>query len=226
MLDEAEEQVRSINEKTLLQKASLKKDYLKRLEDRSAKIKSEFIENYNRLLSNSLSSTILQSKEMLLQVKNDLLTDFKKDLIDKIQSLIETNYSNYLAFLINKIKENAAQIGEEPSQVEILLNSKDFNYFQDNQNKIEEYFSGTVGIKKSKKYMIGGFKLYLPKAMLSYDYTLENLVSNASNTIEQIFSSSYIDVDLESFQKEFEEFISKKKAKIEDYLKKYDEIRT
>jgi len=226
LLDEAEEQVRSINEKTLLQKASLKKDFLKRLEDRSTKIKSEFIEDYNRLLSNSLSTTILQSKEMLLQVKNDLLTDFKQDLIDKIKLLIGTKYANYIAFLISKIKQIAESIGQESTQVKIFLNTKDYNYFQNNQNKIEQLFSGAVQIKESKEPMIGGFRLNVPLARLSYDYTLENLVSNASNTVEQIFSSSYVDVDLESFQKEFEEFITKKKAKIEDYLKKYEEIRT
>ena len=163
---------------------------------------------------------------MILQVKNDLLLDFKKDLIDQIKMLIETNYSNYIAFLLNKIKEIVDIVGEEPSGVEIFMNLKDLNYFQNNLSQIEELFSGTVKIKESEISMIGGFKLSLPQLKLSYDYSIENLVSQASNTIEQIFSSSYINVDLESFQKEFEDFISKKKIRIEDYLKKYDEIRS
>lgn len=215
-----------INEKTLIQKASLKKDFLKRIEERSAKIKKEFIEEYNQFLRNSLSKTILQSKEMLLQVKNDLLSDFKKDLINKVKSMIEDNYSNYITFIINKLRELSVAIGFKPSIVEIYFNSRDFKYIQENRNKIKSILSEEIKISQSSVPMIGGFILNLPQNMISYDHRLENLIEKASNTIEQIFSSSYINVDLESFQKEFEEFITNEKVKIEDYLKKYDEIRT
>ena len=215
-----------INEKTLIQKASLKKDFLKRIEERSAKIKKEFIEEYDQFLRNSLSKTILQSKEMLLQVKNDLLSDFKKDLINKVKSMIEHNYSNYITFIINKLRELSVAIGFKPSIVEIYFNSRDFKYIQENRNKIKSILSEEIKISQSSVPMIGGFILNLPQNMISYDHRLENLIEKASNTIEQIFSSSYINVDLESFQKEFEEFITNEKVKIEDYLKKYDEIRT
>ena len=210
----------------MLQKASLKKEFLKRIEDSSSKIKEEFIVKYNHFLSNSLSSTILQSKEMLLQIKNDLLLDFKKDLMVKIKLMIENNYSNYVTFLINKLNEIFLVVGSIPSIVEISFNSNDFHYFQENQNKIKTVFSEGVLIKESNVPMIGGFILYLPQGKISYDYRLENLIEKSSNIIEKTFSSSYINVDLESFQKEFEEFIVNKKAKIVDYLKKYDEIRT
>ena len=188
LLDDAEEKVRTINEKTLLQKASLKKDFLNRVEDRTTKIKNEFIEKYNKFLSNSLSSTILQSKEMLLQIKNDLLLDFKNHLMDKIKLLIENNYSNYIAFFINKLHEIILDVGSEPSGVEISLNSNDFKYFQGNRNKIEAVFSGKVIMKELKQPIIGGFILYLTQGKISYDYSVENIISKASNVIEQIGS--------------------------------------
>ncbi|TFF94693.1 MAG: hypothetical protein EU544_04145, partial [Promethearchaeota archaeon] len=84
LLDKAQKEIKEINQKSLFQKAEIKKKYLDKSDENSKKIKEKFIRDYNNYLNDTLSSVLLDSKEKLLKLKDGMLKELKKGLIDII----------------------------------------------------------------------------------------------------------------------------------------------
>ncbi|MBD3342939.1 MAG: hypothetical protein GF353_27835, partial [Candidatus Lokiarchaeota archaeon] len=59
LINKARNEIRNINEQTLFEKAKVKKEYIERTSDRSAKLREKFVSTFNQLLNDSLSSTII-----------------------------------------------------------------------------------------------------------------------------------------------------------------------
>ena len=221
MIDKAEQEIKETHRKTLFQKVEIRKEYLKKLLEGSSKIKTTFIETYTKLFNNYLSSALLSSKEKIISLKNDLLGNLKITLHERIIEKINNNYSGYIEFLLDyiySIRDNVDNKGD----IIILLNSKDYNYFNKDINKIDKGFKNSVTIKQDSEDFIGGFKVNLIDALISYDYTIEMLVNKNYTEIEIEFSKLISEIKFKELNLGLEKFIELKKNEIEEHLKNYD----
>lgn len=221
MIDKAQQEINETHRKTLFQKVEIRKEYLKKQLEGSSKIKTTFIETYTKLFNNYLSSALLSSKEKIISLKNDLLGNLKITLHERIIEKINNNYSGYIEFLLDyiySIRDNVDNKGD----IIILLNSKDYNYFNKDINKIDKGFKNSVTIKQDSEDFIGGFKVTLIDALISYDYTIEMLVNKNYTEIEIEFSKLISEIKFKELNLGLEKFIELKKNEIEEHLKNYD----
>ncbi|MFX0020669.1 MAG: hypothetical protein ACFFAF_18275, partial [Candidatus Hermodarchaeota archaeon] len=126
MIDRAEERIKEFNQQLLYQKAEIKKNYLKKVNENSLRIKNQFRETYDTFLNESLTSNLIQAKESIINLKNNFLNDLKRELKNQLEEIIARNYSNYLNFLNERIK-SSLEVIDKPPKVIIQLNQKDFS---------------------------------------------------------------------------------------------------
>jgi len=213
-----------LNQKTLFQKAEIKKRDLERSNDRSLKLKDHLIESYNQFLNQSLSSTLLRGKERVLNIKNRLINELKISLFNLIRDRIDKKYSSYITFLLKSIS-NVKKTIDKPQEIELILNSKDYNYFIENFDKIVNLFKNPVEINKDRQDFIGGFKISLVGGLISYDYTIDTLINKHLPYIRMEVTRVISDSEIKETEKEFENFIQEQKEKITEYLILYEQIQ-
>jgi vacuolar-type H+-ATPase subunit E/Vma4 len=171
-----------------------------------------------------LSSTLLGGKEKFLNLKNNLIKTLKTSLLNQIKNRIHDNYLKYLNFLFNIIKRIKNTI-DKPQAIEIIFNSKDYDYFLKNSEKIQDHFKTPVEINKERIDFIGGIKVSLGSGLISYDYTIDNLVEKKSSFIQREISKIVDDSEIKEIEKQFNIFIQNQKSKIIKYLRQYDQIQ-
>jgi len=109
LINKAQEEIRDLNQQTLFQKAEIRKKDLERSNLTNSRIKTHFIETYDQFLNDSLTSTIIEFKERILDLKNRLVNKLRTDIKNQIDLLIQDSYSTkkddtYRNFLLNSIK--------------------------------------------------------------------------------------------------------------------------
>ncbi|MFX0002033.1 MAG: hypothetical protein ACFE9C_01200 [Candidatus Hodarchaeota archaeon] len=157
-------------------------------------------------------------------MKNSLIKKLKISLFNHIKKKIIDNYSGYISFLLNTAKK--IEISTDKSQsIEVLFNSKDYSYFLENSERFQEQFRNTIEIDKAQEDFIGGFKISLGNGLLSYDYTIDNLINKNSSFIQKEMSKIVDDSEVKELENDFNNFIQNQKSKINEYLKKYDQIQ-
>jgi len=223
LINQAKDKIKDLNQEMLFRKAEIKKRYRNRLDSKSNQIRKGFIEDYNNSLNKNLSSTLLESKERILDLKNNLIKLFIKDLREEIKKKIKNNYEGYVEYLLDiidtiKNKENL------PKNSILYFNERDMDYFRKNIEKIKNIVNNEFQIKKELKIEIGGFILEQDDGEISFDYTIDNTIEENYSKIEMNFSNIIIDTEIKKLQKEFEEFVNQKKKSIGDYLIDYDRI--
>lgn len=221
MIDKAQQEIIEIHRKLLFQKAEIRKEYAKKKSEGSSRIKTNFIETYTQFFNNYLTSALLKSKEKTISLKNELLMDLMINLHERIKEKIKNNYSGYIEFLLEfiySIRNNIDNHGD----IIIFLNSKDYNYFNKDLNKIEKNFKNSVIIEQDPEEYIGGFKVSLKQALISYDYTIETMINKNYVDIEIEFSKRFSDINYKKLDVSLEKFIQLKKNEIKEYLKDYD----
>ncbi len=223
LIDKAQREIKDINQNMLLQKAEIKKRHIEKIFESSKRMRNQFIETYNQFLNSTLSQTLLNIKESILNLKKRLIKELKISLKNLIKEKIDKEYSYYINSLINRIKE-VSPIIDKPPRVTVLLNNTDFNYFNENFAKIEDIFKNEVGITKTTTDFIGGFKVITPNEDILYDYSIDNLISKKSSLIEIEFSRVFSESEVKNLEKDFEQFIQKKKLDIDEFLREYDRI--
>lgn len=223
MIKKAEKEIKEMSQNTLSQKSQIKKNFLKRSNENSIRIKSNFIETYNQVLNNALASTLLKIKQDVLAIKNKLLNELRLALLQQVKSIINNNYESYITFLINDLNK-FAQTVKYTSKISLVLNKKDYAYFSENSRKIEDIFKTQITLKTTEVSFIGGFKAFLENEEISYDLTLENFIAKQSVLIESAFSERFFETFIDELNQKFEKFISNKKENIEEHLKEYDRI--
>ncbi|MGB5910119.1 MAG: V-type ATP synthase subunit E family protein [Promethearchaeia archaeon] len=221
LIENAKEKVKEINQTTLFQKAEIKKNYLKRIEENSLRIKNYFLETYNQFLNKSLSEMLSKAKDEVLLLKNHLLEELKNEIEQNIKSKISEKYPSYIKFFIDSVK-NVIHIIDKRPTVFITLNSEDFTYFKTNFNKIQDLFKNKVEIIKSDYEFIGGFKVILSNKNIIYDYTIDNFLMKNSTIIEKEFSIVFSESEIKNLQSSYEIFIQNKKLATKGYIKDYD----
>lgn len=224
MIEKAQTEIKELNQKTLFQKAEIKKRYLERSYERSLRLKDHLIESYEQFLNQGLSSTLLGGKGKLLDVKNRLIKELKLNLFNLIKDKIKKNYTGYIDYLLKNIK-NLQHTLDKPQGIELILNSKDYNYFLKNFDKIAGLFKNPIEINKDRGEFIGGFKISLTEGIISYDYTIDNLINKHSSFIQIEISKIIDESEIKEIEKDFEDFILNKKEKITEYLRFYEQIQ-
>lgn len=223
LINQAENEIKKINQQTLFQMAEVKKKARERTSESSLKMKAHFNETYNKLLNNSLSSSLLKIKEEVLKSKNKLMLDLISDLTDLIKDKIKNNYSSYIHLLLKNL-ESIKHLVDKPPEIIIQLNSIDFKYFSNHMGKIESILRNKVSLVKSNEEFTGGFKCVILTGHLSYDYTIENQLKKSTSVIEiefsKIFSNS--EPDIKALENNYIEFIQNQKLTVNEYLKKYE----
>lgn len=223
LINQAENEIKKINQQTLFQMAEVKKKARERTSESSLKMKAHFNETYNKLLNNSLSSSLLKIKEEVLKSKNKLMLDLISDLTDLIKDKIKNNYSSYIHLLLKNL-ESIKHLVDKPPEIIIQLNSIDFKYFSNHMGKIESILRNKVSLVKSNEEFTGGFKCVILTGHLSYDYTIENQLKKSTSVIEiefsKIFSNS--EPDIKALENNYIEFIQNQKLVVNEYLKKYE----
>ncbi|UCD02010.1 MAG: hypothetical protein JSV23_03025 [Promethearchaeota archaeon] len=187
-------------------------------------MREQFVENYNQFLNQSLSSTLLRGKEKFFNLKNSLIKTLKLSLLNHINKRIKDNYLKYLDFLYNIIK-SIKNIIDKPQAIEIIFNSKDYSYFIQNPEKLQDQFKNLVEINKDHTDFIGGFKISLGGGLISYDYTIDNLIDKKSSFIQREISKNVDDSIIKAIEHKFNLFIQNQKSKINEYLRQYDQIQ-
>jgi len=182
------------------------------------------MENYEQFLNQSLSSTFLEGKEKFLNLKNTLINTLKTSLLNRIKKNIKENYMNYIKFLLNTIK-TITKIVDKPQAIELIFNSKDYSYFLENFEKIQDQFKNPIEINKDQYDFIGGFKISLGSGLISYDYTIDNIINKKSSFIQIEISKIVNDSEIKEIEKTFNNFVQNQKSKIIEYLKQYDQIQ-
>ena len=223
LINQAENEIKKINQQTLFQMAEVRKKARERTLENSLKMKAYFNETYNKLLNNSLSSYLLKIKEEVLKSKNKLMLELISDLKDLIKDKIKNNYSSYIKFLLKNL-ESIKQFVDKPPEIVIHLNSIDFKYFSNNLGKIENILKNKVSLIKSKEEFTGGFKCVITTGNLSYDYTIENQLKKSIPIIEIEFSKIFSDSEpeVEALENNYIQFIQNQKLAVNEYLKKYE----
>ena len=170
-----------------------------------------------------MSKTLLESKEEVLKLKNQLVEKLKDIIRDYLKERIKKNYSNYIDFLINKIKENIIFI-DKPPKIVFFFNSKDFEYFTKNTIKLKNLCKNSIEIKKYPVEFIGGFKVILTQGVLSFDYSVDEIMNDNLSIIQHEFSNIISDSEINKIESSFEHFIQNQKKGISKFLETYDRI--
>jgi vacuolar-type H+-ATPase subunit E/Vma4 len=171
-----------------------------------------------------LSNTLLKGKEKFMDLKNRLIKELKSSLAKLIKEKIEKNYPKYIEFLINNIKEITKTIAK-PQEIELVFNSKDYDYLLKNYSKIQDLFKSPVETDKDSVDFIGGFKIIMVGGAISYDYTIDNLIDIKSSFIQMEISKIVNDSEIKQIEDNFNKFIQNQKTKITEYLGQYDQIQ-
>jgi len=223
LINKAENDIRKINQQTLFQIAEIKKKNRDRAEESLLKMKEHFNETFNRLLNNSLSSALIKIKEEILKSKNKLMAELIADLTNLIEKKINDNYSKYTEYLLNSL-EYIKHIVDKPPEVIITLNSRDFNFFNSNKDKITKIFTNNLKLIKSDKKFTGGFMVLAGN--ISYNGTIENQLKKNTSIIEiefsKIFSES--ETDIKQVENIYLKFIQNQRQAINEYLQNYERI--
>ncbi len=223
LISQAENDIKTINQQTLFQIAEAKKKNKERTRESSLKMKAHFNETFNKLLNSSLSSTLLKIKEEVLKSKNKLMLELISDLTDLINNKIKNNYPNYTKFILTILK-NIKYIVDKPPEIIITLNSRDYDFFSNNNEQIEEIFKNKVKLKKSEKKFTGGFICVVLSGNISYNYTIENQLKKNTSIIEIEFSKIFSDSesDIKKLENDYVQFIQNQKLAVDNYLKDYE----
>jgi len=225
LINQAENDIKKINQQTLFQIAEIKKKNRDRAEESLLKMKEHFNETFNRLLNNSLSSALIKIKEEILNSKNRLMVGLISDLTNLIKKKINDNYSNYTEYLLNSLKK-IAHIVDKPPEISITLNSRDFQFFNSNKDKIAKIFKNNIKLNKSEKEFTGGFICIVPAVNISYNGTIENQLKKNTSIIEiefsKIFSES--ETDIKQLEDIYLKFFQNQRQTINEYLQNYERI--
>ena len=224
LVEKAQKEIKEFNQQSVFQKGEIKKRILERSNERSLKLKIHFKENYDHFLNQSLSSTLLKGKENFLGLKNQLIKELLRSLFGLIKDKIEKNYSKYIEYLLKTIRKIKSFI-DKPQEIELIFNSRDYKYLMENYGKIQNLFKNPVEINKDTTDFIGGFKISLVGGIISYDYTIDNLIDTKSSFLQMEISKIIDDSEIKQIEQNFNLFIQNQKTNIKKYIEQYDQLQ-
>ncbi|MFX1239463.1 MAG: hypothetical protein ACFFAS_19605 [Promethearchaeota archaeon] len=213
MINQARNEIKKMNQKLLFQKAEIKKKYREELLQNVQKSRDRLEEYSNNILNYSLSSTLTEINQKYLDLKLNMINKLYENVIGLLKKKIKENYSNYIKFLMENLK-NLSQKLEFGSELEININTKDYEFFEKdiNKSKLQKLFKKSIILKKTK--CIGGFKLKDPYSDISYNNIIDDLISRNKKTFHIELSKEINDNKIEQIKRNFIEIIEKHRTDI------------
>ncbi len=215
MVEKAQEEIKKLNQRHLFQKAEMKKKYKANLIAEIGKTQKNFEEKSNNFFNDSLNSALLEFSQKMLNLKLDLVKELKNETILKVKDNIKNNNSKYIKYTIANIKKITGIIkGDSP--VNLIFNSKDYDYFNDETNfkKIQNLFNIQINITKSSKDFIGGFIFELPELNITYSNTFDDLIDKKSSIFEIELSKIITDENFEKIKNDLIDFVNSQRSEI------------
>ncbi len=225
LIDKAESDIKEFERKNVLMKSNLKKRKNDRIEQMLNKNKNRLINQYNSKINNSTVSILLQIKNQLLDLKNALINQIKKDLIVEIEKKISKNYSSYIKYIVNSIKEKTERVKDRENII-FLFNKRDYKHFNEHKNLLKDFDKIHYKIEAHKENFMGGFLIMVPEDSLLFDYTFKNQINQKDNFIETIFSTFFSPLEEKYFDIEdiFEKDVNFLRNLVNEYLKNLEAL--
>ncbi len=154
-------------------------------------------------------------------MKNNLLKELKNKIYELLKEKMNQFYSDYIKYLIDYITDNV-DIIDKYKKIVLLLNSRDYNFFNKNPDEIRRIFKNSIEINKAPHNFIGGFKIIVSDGEISYDFSIDNIINKNLTFIQKELSKIVSESEIKEIEQEFEIFIQEQKLGIEEYLRKYD----
>ena len=154
-------------------------------------------------------------------MKNKLLKELKNKIYELLKEKMNQFYSDYIKYLIDYITDNV-DIIDKYKKIVLLLNSRDYNFFNKNPDEIKSLFKNSIEINKAPHNFIGGFKIIVSDGEISYDFSIDNIINKNLTFIQKELSKIVSESEIKEIEQEFERFIQEQKLGIEEYLRKYD----
>jgi vacuolar-type H+-ATPase subunit E/Vma4 len=154
-------------------------------------------------------------------LKNKLLKELKNKIYELLKEKMNQFYSDYIKYLIDYITDNV-DIIDKYKKIVLLLNSRDYNFFNKNPDEIKSLFKNSIEINKAPHEFIGGFKIILSDEEIFYDFSIDNIINKNLTFIQKELSKIVSESEIKEIEQEFERFIQEQKLGIEEYLRKYD----
>lgn len=208
----------------LFEKAEIKKKNREKLTQKSESLKNDFISNSIQELNTNLSSTLLNSKQLILEIKNRLIDKCIEELKNELNKRIKKNQSEYYTFILNLIKQIYYNNNILKKKSILYFNNVDFKHFNQNKEELDTISGKNIKIEQSDIISIGGFLITQDKGDVMFNYDFSNMIRENLSFIEIQFTQLISDFGIKKLQIEFESFITTKKKEIKDYLIKYDKI--
>lgn len=208
----------------LFEKAEIKKKNREKLTQKSESLKNDFISNSIQELNTNLSSTLLNSKQLILEIKNRLIDKCIEELKNELNKRIKKNQSEYYTFILNLIKQIYYNNNILKKKSILYFNNVDFKHFNQNKEELDTISGKNIKIEQSDIISIGGFLITQDKGDVMFNYDFSNMIRENLSFIEIQFTQLISDFGIRKLQIEFESFITTKKKEIKDYLIKYDKI--
>ena len=208
----------------LFEKAEIKKKNREKLTQKSESLKNDFISNSIQELNTNLSSTLLNSKQLILEIKKRLIDECIEELKNELNKRIKKNQSEYYTFILNLIKQIYYNNNILKKKSILYFNNVDFKHFNQNKEELDTISGKNIKIEQSDIISIGGFLITQDKGDVMFNYDFSNMIRENLSFIEIQFTQLISDFGIKKLQIEFESFITTKKKEIKDYLIKYDKI--
>ena len=154
-------------------------------------------------------------------MKNKLLKELKNKIYELLKEKMNQFYSDYIKYLLDYITDNV-DIIDKYKKIVLLLNSRDYNFFNKNPDEIKSLFKNSIEINKAPHEFIGGFKIILSDEEIFYDFSIDNIINKNLTFIQKELSKIVSESEIKEIEQEFERFIQEQKLGIEEYLRKYD----
>ncbi|MBY9007979.1 MAG: hypothetical protein KGD63_14655 [Candidatus Lokiarchaeota archaeon] len=175
-------------------------------------------------MNSILSSTLFDSKELILGLKNRLISECVEELKKKTKKKIKKSQSEYYSLILDLIKQVFDNNKNLKKKSIIFFNEIDFKYFNQNIGDLKKVTNKNIIINQSDKIILGGFLIGQDDNEVVFNYDLSNLIRKNQYFIEIQFTKLIPDSGIKELQLEFESFINKNKKEIKEYLIKYDKI--
>ncbi len=222
LMEKAQKEVNKFLENSEKLKTELEIKLLKSIDKRKVRMRQEFINQYNEIINKFKSDSILKLRESFLERKNEIIDIFKTFLLDSIRKDIVANIKKYHEFLGVKYKEMMPMIKEEATL--LSFNKRDYDFFKKNPESLKKIFLKNCQINNKVIQSIGGFVANSKEGLISFDYTLENLINKQIDFINFEFEKLFEKLEIDKIEFECENKIEELKQKILRFLEEFDKI--
>ncbi len=146
-------------------------------------IKRRFNRLENRDVSRILAEGKNEARDIILNTKKEIRTDFYESLLKRVNEIIKTDsYKNYF----RKNLEEVRSLLKGSDIITLFINESEQAMFNSLINEILSDFK--IRYETLPEKNIGGFLVHDQNDRVSYDYSLENLINESDRVLNYYFN--------------------------------------